>query len=267
MRAEALAPDVAEPPVEERRATLRYALGVAGLTVAVDAATKLLAVALLDGGPAVAVVGSLHLVTVYNDTFARGMDIGSWAGFGAALLAVGVMLLGWRVCAPLARIDARAPLALGLVAGAALGNAIDFTHTGRGAIDFLAVSTDGGTVVFNLADVAAYLGVALLARTAVRLARAIRRERLAEREPTAAVALAAEARALRAARLEVPVEMSVAVPLFVDADVRAPRAAHAARLGDAVADGLDDVEVRYASPRRMHDTMRSANRSTSSSVV
>ena len=266
MRAEAFAPEVVEPPAAERRAALRRALGVAGLTLAVDAATKLAAVALLDGGPAMAVAGSLHLVTVYNDTFARGMNVGAWAGVGAALLAVGVLLLGWRACAPLARVDARAPLALGLVAGAALGNAVDFTHTGRGAIDFLALSTDDGTIVFNLADVAAYVGVALLARTALRLARAIRRERAAEREPVAAVAVA-QARARRAARLEVPVEMSVAVPLFVDADVRAPRAAHAARLGDSVAEGLADVEVRYASPRRMHDTMRSANRSTSSSVV
>ena len=104
-----------------------------------------------------------------------------------------------------------------------------------------------------------------MCQTAVRLVRAIRQKRLAEPEP--ATAVASSARALRAARLEVPVEMSVAVPLFVDADVRAPRAAHAARLGDAVDDGLADVEVRYASPRRMHDTLRSANRSTSWSVV
>jgi len=243
---------------------MRRCLAVAAATLAVDATTKLAAVTLLDGGT-VPIGRVLRLTTVYNDTFARGMDVAGWAGLGAALLAVGVMALVWRACAPLARIDRSAPAALGLVVGAAFGNALDFAHTGRGAVDFLSLPTTEGAIVFNVADVAAYVGLALLGRTALLLVGAIRRERAA----------ATRAVAARPRRLDVPVEISVAVPLFVEADALAPLAASVparARprtvdyVGD-VGDVADDLADGYASPRRMHDTMRSANRSTSSSVV
>ena len=241
----------------ERRHAASRCLIVAAATLAVDAATKLAAVALLDGRT-VPFVGALHLTTFYNDTFARGLDVGRWAGPGALLLALVVAALVWRACEPLARVDRSAPVALGLVVGAALGNALDFAHTGRGAVDFVSIATADGALVFNVADVAAYVGLALLARTALLLTVAIRRERAA----------AAVVGATRPRRLDVPVEVSVAVPLFVEADARAPRAARVpARATDrGRAPAADDVAV-YASPRRMHDTTRSANRSTSSSVV
>jgi lipoprotein signal peptidase len=248
------------PVAAERRDAVRHCLAVAVATLTADATTKLVAVALLDGRT-VPVGGALWLTTVYNDTFARGMDVAGWAGLGAALLAVAVLALVWRACAPLARVDRSAPVALGLVVGAAFGNALDFAHTGRGAVDFLSVPTVEGALVFNVADVAAYLGLVLLGRTVLLLVAAIRRER-AEEAPAAV--------AVRRRRLDVPVEVSVAVPLFVEADARAPLAVSVtARARRRVADHVvgDALDTGYASPRRMHDTTRSANRSTSSSVV
>jgi lipoprotein signal peptidase len=244
----------------EQRRAVRRCLAVAAATLGADAAAKLAAVALLDGRT-VPVADALHLTVVYNDSFARGLDVGRWAGPGAALLALVVAGLAWRACEPLAREDRAAPAALGLVLGAALGNALDFARTGRGAVDFVSVATAEGALVFNLADVAAYVGLALLARTAVLLIGAIRRERTTA--PTAAAAA-------RPRRLDVAMEISVPVPLFVEADAHAPlaasvpaRAAARARPVDRVVADYDD----YASPRRMYDTTRSANSSTSSSVV
>lgn len=147
------------------------------LTVAMaDQASKLLAAARLDGVD-VPLAGDAFLTLVHNDTFARGMALGGATLPATLLLSVALLLLVARACTPLAQVDRAAPLGLGLVAGATIGNAVDFLHTGRGAVDFIGVHTAEGALVFNLADVAAYAGVALLAHSTWRISRHIRAER------------------------------------------------------------------------------------------
>jgi lipoprotein signal peptidase len=189
---------------------LAHCAAVAAGVVAIDLVTKLAAVALLDGRD-VPLAGGTWLTTYYNDTFARGLALGPLTTPATLALALLVLALVWRVCAPLARHDAMAPVALGLLAGATVGNAADFLRTGVGAVDFLAVPTAEGAIVFNLADVAAYLGVALLVRTAIVLTGAAVAARRAP-APRGERTVGAEPRAPRHATRELP----VALPLFVE---------------------------------------------------
>jgi len=143
---------------------------VAFAVLAVDLASKLMAQVML-GTARIQLPAGGFLRVVYNDGFARGPSLGALTLPATLLLAAALLYLLARVCAPLAALDRAAPLALGLVAGATMGNAADLLITGRGVVDFLGISTARGGIVFNLADVAAYAGVALLARTAWILAR------------------------------------------------------------------------------------------------
>lgn len=233
-------------------APLARCAAVAAGVVVVDLASKVAAVALLDGR-VVPLAGGVTLTTVYNDTFARGMALGPLTTPATLALTLFVLALAWRVCAALARHDAMAPTALGLMAGAAIGNAADFVRTGIGAVDFIAVPTAEGAIVFNLADVAAYLGVVLLVRTLVVLARAVVRER---RVPVATHAQL-HAEAPRTVRRVVQ-EVAVAVPLFVEQDGIAPQPRAAADVRRDVR--LTDVATRRVelpargAPPESHDT-------------
>ncbi|MHB1224221.1 MAG: signal peptidase II [Gemmatimonadaceae bacterium] len=156
--------------------------------IALDIASKIVATSLL-GDRVVPLVSGTFLGVVYNDAFARGAMLGPLTVPATLLLAAAMLYLIARVCAPLSVVDAAAPRALGLVAGAAAANALDLVRTGRGVVDFLGLPTAEGAIIFNLADVAAYAGVVLLARTAWRVARAALQERMiaermiAERAP------------------------------------------------------------------------------------
>ena len=161
---------------ESERPPLSRAARVAALVVALDAATKALAATHLADRD-VAIAGPLSLSLIYNDTFGRGLDLGALTAPATFALTLAFVAIAAVVCAALARVDDRAPRALGLVCGAAIANAADFAHTGRGAVDFLAVATRDGALVFNVADVAAYTGVLLLAATTLSLCRAIAAER------------------------------------------------------------------------------------------
>ena len=156
---------------------------VALLVLAVDVAAKVVAASVLGAGQ-LQLTGRLFLRVVHNPSFARGIQLGEHTLLATLLLATVVLLVIGRVCRALTEIDRSAPLALGLIAGAAAGNAADFLRTGRGAVDFLGVATGGGhAIIFNLADVAAYAGVALLARTVWRVGAAIARERQLDAPP------------------------------------------------------------------------------------
>lgn len=182
--------------------------------LAVDIGSKVVATAAL-GSARLPLGGGTFLGVVYNDSFARGAALGPLTLPATLILAALVLYTIGRICAPLAAVDPAAPRALGLVAGAAAANALDFVRTGQGVVDFIGVPTAQGAIVFNLADVAAYAGVALLARTTWRLALAVRREReVAPRYPRlhAAAELAWAARKQPRASLE----LVRPVPIFVE---------------------------------------------------
>ena len=77
----------------------------------------------------------------------------------------------------LSSVDRRAPLALGLILGGACGNLASLLVPPRGVVDFIALNWAAGhSLVLNVADVAAYTGLAMILRTGVIIAAALRRE-------------------------------------------------------------------------------------------
>jgi signal peptidase II len=154
---------VAEPavPGSERQVFLWAAVAV----VVLDLITKLIAEATLLRTPGIPVFGDwFQLRLVYNKGAAFGLHVGPysrWIFFTVALIAVFV----------LARMSRGSPvgdrfrqLALGLVAGGAVGNLIDRIRSPRGVVDFLDVGV--GSLrwpTFNVADIAVSCGAIALA--------------------------------------------------------------------------------------------------------
>ncbi len=142
-----------------------FGLFVAFVACLVDQAAKfwLLLVLHLESHPPVAVTPFAEIVLTWNTGISYGLfpqhgPIGTWALFAFKVVAV-VFLWVW-----LSRASARlTALALGLIIGGAVGNALDRLHW-PGVLDFvlLHVETAGFSFrwyVFNLADVAIVAGV------------------------------------------------------------------------------------------------------------
>lgn len=143
------------------RRRLRLLLSVAGVVLALDVVTKVLAVRLLAPGQPVSIIGDTVTWTlVRNSGAAFSMATGyTWV---LTLVATGVVLgivwMGRRLVSPLWA------LGLGMILGGALGNLVDrfFRSPGplRGhVVDFFSV---GWWPVFNVADPAVVGGAILL---------------------------------------------------------------------------------------------------------
>jgi signal peptidase II len=142
-----------------------FGLAIATLTCGLDQAAKLwllLVFGLGDRAP-VAVTSFLELLLTWNTGISYGLfpqqgPVGQWALFAFKAAAV-VFLWLWLARAP-SRLTA---LALGLIIGGALGNAIDRLHW-PGVMDFVFFHIETASFsfhwyVFNLADVAIVAGV------------------------------------------------------------------------------------------------------------
>jgi len=134
----------------------RLAGALALLTIALDQGAKALIEANLTSGERVDVLGPLDLTLAHND----GVAFGLAAGGGAALIALTLVALGF-VGLLFARDPTRPGMwvAVGLLAGGAIGNLIDRVRAGAVTdyVDLLSWPP------FNLADVAITLGVVALA--------------------------------------------------------------------------------------------------------
>jgi lipoprotein signal peptidase len=184
-------------------------LRVALLVTAGDLLTKQAAVLML-GSDATVFSSWLRLMVVHNDAAAFGVSLGTYTYQFNLIVKLGAIFLMLAACKDLARIDRDAPVALGLIVGAALGNLASLLLHPAGVVDFIAMSIGGGAeLVLNGADIAAYAGLALLCRTVWRVvvlarspARAVISEQLAgrsvalrlvgEREIVRAVAVCAD---------------------------------------------------------------------------
>jgi signal peptidase II len=151
---------------------------ICATTVAVvDLATKQLAAARLGLHGAMQVPafhGAVRLAVVLNNQSAFGVSLGRYTWHINLVLTLVALGLTVVLCQALTALDAWAPIMLGLIAGAAMGNLASLITSPRGVLDFIAVTT--GTaheVVFNLADVAACCGLLLLLRTAWAVVREI----------------------------------------------------------------------------------------------
>jgi lipoprotein signal peptidase len=131
----------------------------------------------------------LRFTLVHNDAAALGYTFGAYTFHINLFVKVGAILLMLAASRDLARIDPQAPVALGFIVGAALGNLASLLIHPAGVVDFIAVGIgQGQELVLNAADIAAYAGLAMLARTAWRVlsmrrspAHAVISERLAGR--------------------------------------------------------------------------------------
>ena len=139
----------------------RLALALCALVVAADQIAKALAEAELVPGEQVDVLGPLTLTLAHNS----GVAFGLASGGGALLIALSATALIF-VAVLFARNPARPRmwLAVGLLAGGAIGNLIDRVRAGA-VTDYIDVLS---WPPFNLADVAITLGVIVLALSYLR---------------------------------------------------------------------------------------------------
>jgi signal peptidase II len=139
----------------------RLAGALCGLVVVLDQAAKAVVQNHLVPGQQVEVLGPIGLTLSHN----QGVAFGLASGSAAPLIAFAVVALVF-VGAMLAR-DPTAPgmwVAVGLVAGGALGNLADRLRAGA-VTDYVEI---GAWPPFNLADVAITVGVVLLALVLMR---------------------------------------------------------------------------------------------------
>ncbi|MCA0374050.1 MAG: signal peptidase II [Gemmatimonadetes bacterium] len=168
-------------------ATLRLYTQIALVGCAVDLLTKELAERML-ADHSVALGKHMALMLVWNLGAAGGVQLGPFTATLNVLvtvLAIGMVMV---VVRPIAAIDRRAPLPLGLVTGGALGNLLSIVVGPEGVADFLAVPVSADTtIVVNVADLLLWSGSLLLVPVVVRLLAAHRAERAAKMAPLAPI--------------------------------------------------------------------------------
>jgi len=186
-----------EPP---RRSPFLPLLRIATLVALGDLMTKQVAL-LWVGALEPRVSSAVRFGVVHNDKGAFGLTAGNYTFELSLALTLAALVLIVPVARDLARIDERAPTALGLIAGGAIGNLVSLLLSPAGVVDFIAVQrADGAGIVLNVADIGAYAGVAMLMRTAGMVIAAIRRNR---QESTRDVALDRDATLASVADLEI----------------------------------------------------------------
>lgn len=143
---------------------LRLALIVAGVVVVVDQASKFWLIGIMEanGFQTLPITGFFNLVMVWNQGISFGMlggapDTMRWVlVVFAVLVAIALLVWAGRLTSWLMAAAA------GLIAGGAIGNAIDRVHYGAVA-DFFDVHAGGyHWPAFNIADSAITIGVVIL---------------------------------------------------------------------------------------------------------
>jgi len=163
-----------------RQSPLIPLLRIATLVALGDLMTKQMAL-LWVGTLEPRVSSAVQFGVVHNDKGAFGLTAGDYTFELSLALTLAALVLIVPVNRDLARIDNRAPAALGLIAGGAIGNLVSLLLSPAGVVDFIALQrADGAGIVLNVADIGAYAGVVMLMRTAAMVISAIRRNR----EPT-----------------------------------------------------------------------------------
>jgi signal peptidase II len=144
---------------------LRFGLVVAVIVLVLDQASKVALIALLRAYPeGIVLAPFFNLVQVWNRGVSFGMLGGEWLGDNQRWLLAGLavavsVVLGWWLRRADSRLDR---LALGLVIGGAIGNAIDRVAYGAVA-DFFDFHLGGWHwPAFNIADAAITVGALCL---------------------------------------------------------------------------------------------------------
>ena len=154
-------------------------LAIATTAGVVDWATKTLAVRFLTENTR-SISDYFALMIVFNKGAAGGVSWGPHTLLiNVCVTAMAVLMIS-LVVSPLAKVDRRAMLALGLVAGGATGNLVSMISGPEGVADFLAFRFGDTAVVANVADLALWSGAFLLIPVVRSLLGAIRTERIAK---------------------------------------------------------------------------------------
>ncbi len=151
--------------VTEPKANLGVLARIALLVAAGDWLTKAAAARYVGSDPLI-FSERLRFAVVHNDGTAFGLSAGTYTwqlNLALTLAAIALML---PVARDLAKIDERAPRALGLIVGGAVGNLASLLLSPPGVVDFISIGFGAHSeLVLNLADLAAYAGLAMMLRT------------------------------------------------------------------------------------------------------
>jgi lipoprotein signal peptidase len=146
---------------------------IALLVAAADLVTKFVADRLWSS-EAVHLASWLSLTMVQNHGGAFGLSAGAYTFQLNLALTLAALVVVVPVTRDLTEVDPDAPVALGLIAGGALGNLASLLAPPAGVGDFIALHWSADhALVLNAADVAAYTGLALILRTGFRIASAL----------------------------------------------------------------------------------------------
>ncbi len=153
---------------QKERVLAALAIYVAIIVFIVDQITKSIAVSSLKNGP-VHIFGPFYFRLEYNSGFAFSLatGYGDIIGIVAVVVAVILFLYSFKVQSLVMR------LALGMVAGGALGNVSDRIFRGHAGavVDFI---YSGFWPTFNLADSSIVIGAVLIALVSLRTERMAR---------------------------------------------------------------------------------------------
>lgn len=148
-------------PAPTERATRGWPYFAAGTVLAADQLTKWWAVSALDGGRVIDIVWTLRLRLVFN----TGAAFSRFDGLGPVIAVVAVVVAAVLLRRGVLASERRTSIALGSMAGGALGNVVDrLARDGDGflggaVVDFIDVQW---WPVWNVADMGIVLGGASL---------------------------------------------------------------------------------------------------------
>ena len=135
------------------------------ITIGLDQASKIWAQKALRGQPRMNVIDGFFQLSYHENpgvVFGLGRDLPA-GRYILIALGIVVLFLVWRVVAQIKTHEKIAAIAMGLVAGGAIGNIIDRIYIGR-VVDFVVMHWRDSFYwpAYNIADVALVVGVGLL---------------------------------------------------------------------------------------------------------
>lgn len=208
------------PRLTETNCNLGVLARIALLVAAGDWLTKAVAARFL-GSEALVFSERLRFAVVHNDAGAFGLSAGPYTWQLNLALTLAAIVLMIPVARDLSRIDEGAPRALGLIVGGAVGNLASLIFSPAGVVDFIAISFGAHSgLVLNVADLAAYVGLAMLTRTAFLIVAEIRRSARPKRVAQVSHWVSVARRAFVDREVKVPVPLADRVP---QSDLVVPR--------------------------------------------
>jgi signal peptidase II len=146
------------------RGKLAAFAGTAGFVLVLDLFSKYVVQQSMHLYESIPIVGDFFRLTyIHNPGAAFGLHLGPYSRFiflGLAFIALGVLVVMYRHTISQDKLRL---LAIGAIAGGALGNVVDRIRSAEGVVDFLDLGVGNlRWPVFNIADTAVTIGAVLL---------------------------------------------------------------------------------------------------------